>query len=310
MSQRPIASKIITGYFLLQALAVALWWGMLVCFEETVGWFHPSVWDTAAFYAFGLPDFLLLILGSCVAAGATWKSMRWAPVAVWSIGIAAWYPTLYCLAASLTTGEAWFATSCMVCMAGLCLVMATMIGTEAQSAEIIRQTRMKRHHAILWTCIQIVIFWSVFLWILPMGILELQQGLGIPVFEHPGQWTGAVILFLSASLLGLSSGWAMSSRGSGTPLPTATAAELVLAGPYRLVRNPMALAGIVQGLAVGWSMGSVMVLAYAIAGGFVWHFVARPVEEADLVERFGAAYENYRQQVPLWRPTLRPFKQD
>lgn len=31
--------------------------------------------------------------------------------------------------------------------------------------------------------------------------------------------------------------------------------RLVIARPYRFVRNPMAVAGIVQGLAVGWYLG-------------------------------------------------------
>jgi protein-S-isoprenylcysteine O-methyltransferase Ste14 len=35
---------------------------------------------------------------------------------------------------------------------------------------------------------------------------------------------------------------------------------LVIAGPYRYVRNPMAVAGILQGIAVGWYLGSVSVI--------------------------------------------------
>ncbi|TWT50903.1 hypothetical protein Pla22_36460 [Rubripirellula amarantea] len=96
----------------------------------------------------------------------------------------------------------------------------------------------------------------------------------------------------------------MAFFGDGTPLPTATAPKLVIAGPYRFVRNPMALAGIIQGIAVGWFFGSYVVVSYAVAGAFVWHWLVRPVEENDLQQRFGDSYADYRRRVRLWIPTL------
>ena len=96
----------------------------------------------------------------------------------------------------------------------------------------------------------------------------------------------------------------MATVGEGTPLPTATAPKLVVSGPYRFVRNPMALAGILQGVAVGWWLGSYVVLAYALAGAALWHLCVRPIEEADLRRRFGSDYERYQSCVRLWIPTL------
>ncbi len=61
----------------------------------------------------------------------------------------------------------------------------------------------------------------------------------------------------------------------------------------------MALAGILQGLAVGWYLGSYGVLAYALAGAFAWHHLVRPVEEADLRKRFGSQYLRYQRAVRL-----------
>jgi len=73
---------------------------------------------------------------------------------------------------------------------------------------------------------------------------------------------------------------------------------------YRYVRNPMAVAGIVQGIAVGWYLGSYAVIVYSLVGAVLWHVVVRPVEEAGLNSRFGKTYTEYRQRVRLWLPAL------
>ena len=94
----------------------------------------------------------------------------------------------------------------------------------------------------------------------------------------------------------------MALRGEGTPLPTACARQLVVAGPYAYVRNPMAVFGLAQGAAVGIALGSWLVLAYVAAGGLLWNAVVRPAEEADMERRFGDAYRRYREQVRCWVP--------
>ena len=80
--------------------------------------------------------------------------------------------------------------------------------------------------------------------------------------------------------------------------------RLVIAGPYRWIRNPMAVAGIVQGAAVGLIMHSWLVIAYAIAGSLVWNYAIRPLEEGDLEKRFGQDFEDYRAAVRCWIPRI------
>jgi hypothetical protein len=75
----------------------------------------------------------------------------------------------------------------------------------------------------------------------------------------------------------------MSTLGDGTPLPSAMPNRLVIAGPYRWVRNPMAVSGIVQGAAVGFILQSWLVVAYAVVGSLVWNYAIRPHEESDLL---------------------------
>lgn len=208
------------------------------------------------------------------------------------------------------TDQAWVASALMVSMAGLSLAMATIAGTANQEPAAIRALSMSRLHASLWTLSQTLIFWSVFLWILPKGIVEMEQRLAWPSFQHRGQIFGSITLFIAASGLGLSSGLTMAMRGLGTPLPTATAPLLVISGPYRRVRNPMALAGIAQGMGVGWYLGSYSVIGYALLGAIVWHLFVRPVEEADLEVRFGDDYRHYKANVRLWIPKLVPYVRD
>jgi protein-S-isoprenylcysteine O-methyltransferase Ste14 len=148
---------------------------------------------------------------------------------------------------------------------------------------------------------QIAVFWSFFLAVLPAGLVRLGSALGEPRFGFAGQAELASALFAAWSALGLWSGMTMALRGRGTPLPLDTARELVVTGPYRHMRNPMVLAGLGQGLAVGLGLGSPLVVAYSLAGGLLWQLLARPAEEADLLRRFGESYARYRQAVPCWR---------
>jgi protein-S-isoprenylcysteine O-methyltransferase Ste14 len=83
----------------------------------------------------------------------------------------------------------------------------------------------------------------------------------------------------------------------------------VVSGPYSHTRNPMAMAGLAQGAAVGLLLGSYGVLAYCLCGGILWNTIIRPLEEADLSQRFGADYERYRSHVRCWRWRLVAFDQ-
>ena len=297
------ARKIVSGYLIVQSLGTGLWWGILFFVPESARWFLPTAWPEDSLVGFWLSDILLLTGGSAFAAYVVLQRKPWADTAVWSVTAASWYPTLYCIGVSLMTDQAWLASAMMVCMAGLMLVMATIYGHSGQTPATFRVTAMNKTPAIAWSMAQLLIFWSTFLWILPKGIFELEHRLNVPGFNVSQLSSGmAVILFSAASLLGFASCVTMAMLGNGTPMPTATAPKLVIAGPYRFVRNPMSLAGILQGIAVGWFMGSYSVIVYAILGAFVWHLLVCPVEEKDLQKRFGDRYLQYQQAVGLWIP--------
>lgn len=153
---------------------------------------------------------------------------------------------------------------------------------------------------------QTIVFWALFLAVIPSGIYALEDALELEQWRFPStaaMWSGCVLFVLGGSL-GLTSGAIMAIRGLGTPMPTDCARVLVIVGPYRYIRNPMALAGIAQGVAVGLILGSPAVIAYALTGGPVWNWFVRPWEEADLERRFGTPYRHYRQSIRCWLPSF------
>lgn len=151
------------------------------------------------------------------------------------------------------------------------------------------------------TGVQIAVFWGVFLFVIPPRLVFAGLAVGIPAFPTTTGRVLGVLLFAAASGLGLVSAYTMAIRGQGTPLPLDAPRQLVAAGPYAWVRNPMAIAGLAQGTAVSLWHGSILVFAYVVAGGVLWHAVVRPLEEGDLERTFGQSFRHYRATVPLWR---------
>ncbi|MBP9197710.1 MAG: isoprenylcysteine carboxylmethyltransferase family protein [Saprospiraceae bacterium] len=153
---------------------------------------------------------------------------------------------------------------------------------------------------LLKTIFQIIIFWVFFLYVIPRGIVWFQLYFAIMTFD--GFEIIGWIMFFCCSFLGLYSGWTMSWVGKGTPLPLDCPNILVTKGPYKYLRNPMAVAGIGQGISVGIITGSWLVIIYAISGAFLWHYFVRPAEEDDLETRFGYHFKEYKERVGLWWP--------
>src|SRR2546427_11105597 len=91
-------------------------------------------------------------------------------------------------------------------------------------------------------------------------------------------------------------------RGRGTPAPIDPPRQLVVAGPYRYVRNPLSLA--VLSVIAGWAVlfGSGAVLRYGLTVAIAYHFIVIRIEEPLLRRRFGDAYEAYCNAVRRWVP--------
>jgi protein-S-isoprenylcysteine O-methyltransferase Ste14 len=150
-----------------------------------------------------------------------------------------------------------------------------------------------------------LVFWFLFLVALPVLLERIARAAGALPYAFPEERPVAVVLFTLCSVLGLTSAMTMALAGHGTPLPVDAPRKLVSRGPYALVRNPMAIAGLGQGIAVALWMGSPWVALYVIAGGLVWNYGVRPLEERHLREQFGGEFDNYARRVRCWWPRLK-----
>lgn len=298
--------KLTAPYFAIQALAVLAWWLTLWLYPNSRQFFMPPDSDEVFLLAFCLPDLALIVIGSLAASFLCWREKSSANVALWLVVGSLAYATLYCLALSLFTNSAWISVVMMGTSLGASINLTLLYLYPPQV--LFRQAKQA---ASLWnlakTLGQIAVFWSFFLIALPALIARMEDEFGVQHFQFSGQRLLAVGLFSLLSALGLWSGVTMAWLGEGTPLPIDGTRRLVVSGPYSFVRNPMALAGMGQGLAVGIYLGSVLVMVYALAGSLVWNFVARPLEEAELVQKFGASYERYISEVKCWWPRLTPY---
>jgi protein-S-isoprenylcysteine O-methyltransferase Ste14 len=162
------------------------------------------------------------------------------------------------------------------------------------------------------TLLQTAAFWGFFLVLLPAIIYRVESMLGGDSlrFASPESRAAGIALFVVGGAVGLWTGALMAVRGQGTPVPMDCPRRLVIAGPYRHVRNPMAMSGIAQGIGVGLLLGSPAVIVYSLAGAPFWDWFVRPLEERDLEQRFGAEYRAYRAAVRCWLPRLRPYSAD
>lgn len=290
-------------YFAVQALAGALWWVLVPTVpavrRATLGGLDP-MWTAVL-------DLPLFVLASALAAAG----QRWA-VAVatsWTLLV-----TLGMAGYSTVTGQAGAGALAMISASAGSLGAAMLLRWGRIPVERVmvgpmafRPARRTEGSApLVATLAQMLAFWTLFLLVIPVPIAfaERRWGLSLALPPTVASIVGGagIVLVVAASGFGVWSAVTMAQVGRGTPLPGAMAHHLVIAGPYRLIRNPMAVAGIAQGAGVGLMLGSWMVLSYAVAGGVLWHVLVRPVEERDLAERFGQEYERYRAHVRCWLP--------
>jgi protein-S-isoprenylcysteine O-methyltransferase Ste14 len=117
-------------------------------------------------------------------------------------------------------------------------------------------------------------------------------------------WPG-VALIVAGLALSLWVTVLFAGRGSGSPHPLIRKTKhLVIAGPFKVVRNPMmwGIGAILIGLCL--ALGSVM-LWVGFAGFLLFIAFFVPLyEERDMERRFGEEYREYCRQVPRWLPRL------
>jgi protein-S-isoprenylcysteine O-methyltransferase Ste14 len=146
----------------------------------------------------------------------------------------------------------------------------------------------------------LVVFWSVFLFAVPIGISILEIEIGIQRF--PPQRLLAAVTLLLFTLLTLWSAMTLAVVGEGTPMSFDPPRQLVTTGPYAYVRHPFVIGAIGQVVALGIALGSIPVIVYAAAALTFWYYGIRRREERGLEARFGEAVRDYFRRVRGFRP--------
>ena len=123
-------------------------------------------------------------------------------------------------------------------------------------------------------------------------------------FPAPGwlPWAGALLGLLTIPAVR----WVFVSLGRNVSETVLTKQdhELVATGPYRWVRHPLYTTGLALILAVGLMLSSWVVLLLAgITLAFMW-LVVIPVEERELLARFGDRYRGYAGRTGRLLPRL------
>lgn len=289
-------------YFAIQAAAGAAWWASVF----TLGFVRTATLGSLDPRIVAIADIPLFVVASLVAAFGVRPAVVVA--SVWPALVVAGL-ALY---ATITTEAGW-GVVLMTASAGGSVIAGSSIWFGKVPTQFLvrgpfafRPARRRSNSTVdaLASIAQMLVFWGLFLVVFPVAIALLERRWMLTLdFPESVRIFGICVLVL-ASALGVTTALTMSIRGHGTPLPAAMPNELVVAGPYRWVRNPMALSGIVQGVAVGLVLSSWLVVIYAIVGSVLWNYAVRPLEEADLESRFGDAFREYQHNVRCWIPRI------
>jgi len=276
--------------YLFQGALISLWWLGLALNEDFYAAFQFPGISKVAFNSFLAPDVLIITILSVFRAYTKSRDLELIILGGFAYG------SLYCLNASILTSGGWLPTTVML------LGLAYNIFLVYQSTIFRESNSSKNSINAVKTLLQIISVWSITLVLFPWIILDAFQvdNTSTPLLQYI-----AYGLFGLSSILGLSSAYVLVKNGEGTPLPADQTKKLVVKGTYKFVRNPMAIAGMGQGIAIAIYFGSVHILFYTLLGGIVWHTVVRPIEEKDMLQRFGDAYATYHKKVGLWFPKLK-----
>lgn len=275
--------------YLFQAALVSLWWVGLSTSEVFFTAFQFPNIPKVAFNSFFLPDLVLIIVLSLLRFYKKSKKLEWIILGAFAYG------SLYCLNASVLTGGGFLSTTIMMLGLGYNLFLVNQ-------SKLFRESKSQSQFINgLKTIFQIVCFWSISLVLFPWIIID---SFNLAATDKISFEISSYVLFVSSSILGLSSAYAIVKYGKGTPLPTDQTNQLVTNGIYKYVRNPMAIAGMGQGMAISMYFESIHICIYTLLGGFLWHVVVRPIEEKNMLKRFGKVYNEYNKKVGLWFPRL------
>jgi protein-S-isoprenylcysteine O-methyltransferase Ste14 len=159
-----------------------------------------------------------------------------------------------------------------------------------------------RSTAALWakSLLNAVLFFCIFMVALPaLAHRLLPQPLPLPPLTRTWLAGGLALVGIGAWLACLHT---FSRHGRGTPLPADAPRHLVRRDLFRFSRNPIMVAELLVIWAIALSLGSLGVALYAVGITAAAHYAVVHVEEPELRQRFGEAYDAYCRDTPRWLP--------
>jgi protein-S-isoprenylcysteine O-methyltransferase Ste14 len=160
--------------------------------------------------------------------------------------------------------------------------------------------------AVLFVLTRALVYSALFIGLLLVALparVLFWSGITPPAVVGPVEAIGIVVAVLGGAL----AVWCILTFvfvGRGTPAPMDPPRRLVVAGPYRWVRNPMYLGAGVALSGAALFYRSTEVLAYALLFLVVMHLFAVLYEEPTLEGLFGDEYRAYRRTVGRWLPRI------
>jgi protein-S-isoprenylcysteine O-methyltransferase Ste14 len=142
-------------------------------------------------------------------------------------------------------------------------------------------------------------FLLLFGWIaLKARAFDRRIGVALPV---AAEMPGAILVVLGAILV-LACAGVFIARGRGTPAIFDAPRAFVAVGPYRYVRNPMYIGGLMLLMGFGLYERSISILFMTVLLFALFHLFVRLYEEPTLTRRFGSSYQEYLGAVRRWIP--------
>jgi protein-S-isoprenylcysteine O-methyltransferase Ste14 len=142
-------------------------------------------------------------------------------------------------------------------------------------------------------------FLLLFGWIaLQVRAFDKRFGVSLPA---AAKLPGALLVVLGA-IVALACAGVFISRGRGTPAIFDAPRAFVAIGPYRYVRNPMYIGGLMLLLGFGLCKRSISILFLALLLFPLVHLFVLFYEEPTLKRRFGSPYQEYLGAVRRWIP--------
>jgi protein-S-isoprenylcysteine O-methyltransferase Ste14 len=161
--------------------------------------------------------------------------------------------------------------------------------------------------SLLWSIILLPGSVTIFIPIFFLYLSSVFSGEGVTYSENIIVLGVSIFLIVVGSFLAGTTTLLFFRCGKGTPAPWDPPKKLVVAGPYRYMRNPM-ITGILLILfgeaGLFWSLVLFFwAFTFLVANMLYFPFV----EEKKLFKRFGKDYDVYTKNVPRWIPRFKPW---